>query len=636
MKKFKKNIKTMATVAMAAVTLVSCNYLDIVPPATPDFKDTMKDRDATLGFLYSCYAGLRSWANSKPESYLSASDEFVEPMEYGYAFSYYNFNQVTPTEHNDLGPWVNIYNNLGQCHLFTKYLPVLNPEQVTEEDRTRWMAEIKFLEAIYHNILLDAYGPIPLVTGYIPQNTAKTGFPGRSPYDACVDSISKWYDEAAQTLPATVSTEELGRGTSTACYALKAKLLVHAASPLWNGHFPYPTWKNKDGKLLVSNTYDASKWQRALEACNKAIEYATTTGQRSLFDMKTSESLRKLDKLPLPTYEGEDTTFSKHVMQMRYLTTSTEEEGNHEVIFGVVVDADAHIRTGMPHGCLVKNDGNAIGGWAGLSPTLNAIESFYTKDGKLPKDDPNFYNESEWFESAGIKGKERIIKLNAYREPRFYAWVTFDGDEYSQVISNGKPLVCNYLKSDKAYQGYNPTLYQRDNSQTGFNMKKNVQPNFKWTGTGSNNMRIVPQTVIRLADLYLLRAECYANLGQTDKAIGDLNIIRERAGVPDLTAADVTSEHPIVEWVHNERFSELFFEGERAQDLRRWMLAPQYLGANVRKGLNALSKADPSFAEFNTPKKIDQPFQWSNRMYLIPVAVSEVYSNPQLVQAPGY
>ena len=49
------------------------------------------------------------------------------------------------------------------------------------------------------------------------------------------------------------------------------------------------------------------------------------------------------------------------------------------------------------------------------------------------------------------------------------------------------------------------------------------------------------------------------------------------------------------------------------------MLAPQYLGANARKGLNALGKADPSFAEFNTPKKIDQPFQWSNRMYLIPV-----------------
>jgi hypothetical protein len=512
----------------------------------------------------------------------------------------------------------------------------LNPDGVTEEDKTRWRAEIKFLDAIYHHILLEAYGPIPLVTHYIPQNTPKEDFPGRSPYDACVDSISKWYDEAAEILPATVSTEELGRATSTACKALKAKLLVVAASPLWNGSFPYPNWSNKDGSRLVSTTYDRSKWEKALEACDEAIEFATTEGNRSLFSMATSENLRQLDRLPLPTYEGEDSTFSKHVMQMRYLSTSTEDEGNHETIFGIVTTSDDKIVTGMPHGCLVKSDGNPVGGWAGLSPTLNAMEHFYTRNGKLPKDDPDFYNESEWFESAGINGKERIIKLNVYREPRFYAWVTFDGDEYSQVISNGQPLVCNYLKSGKAYQGYAPTYFQRDNSQTGFNMKKNVQPNFKWTAQGSNNIRITPTSVIRLAELYLLRAECEANLGQTEQAIANLNIVRNRAGVPSLTTADITDEHPILEWVQNERSIELFFEGVRGQDLRRWMLAPKYLGANVRRSLNAIEKPDPSFEEFNTPIIIDQPFQWHNRMYVLPIAVSEVYSNPNLVQAPGY
>jgi hypothetical protein len=53
-------------------------------------------------------------------------------------------------------------------------------------------------------------------------------------------------------------------------------------------------------------------------------------------------------------------------------------------------------------------------------------------------------------------------------------------------------------------------------------------------------------------------------------------------------------------------------------------------------GLNAMEKEDPSFTEFNTPTKVNQSFQWANRMYLLPIASSELYSNPQLVQAPGY
>ena len=53
------------------------------------------------------------------------------------------------------------------------------------------------------------------------------------------------------------------------------------------------------------------------------------------------------------------------------------------------------------------------------------------------------------------------------------------------------------------------------------------------------------------------------------------------------------------------------------------------------KGLDAIRKS-PGFTTFNTVVSISQPFEWNDRMYLLPVSNDEVYSNPNLVQAPGY
>jgi hypothetical protein len=96
-----------------------------------------------------------------------------------------------------------------------------------------------------------------------------------------------------------------------------------------------------------------------------------------------------------------------------------------------------------------------------------------------------------------------------------------------------------------------------------------------------------------------------------------------------------TSGKSLVQHVLEERFIELYQEGHRYYDIRRYVKGSEYLSSNCYQGLNAMI-VGPSFEVFNTPTHINQPFSWDNRLYLMPISNKEIYANPQMVQAPGY
>ena len=87
----KLSIKRTASILLASCCLVSCNYLDVIPPATPDFDDTMKDVDLTLDFLYTCYGGV---PRSEPfyfKAYERGNDENAFPTySVGDGFSFFS------------------------------------------------------------------------------------------------------------------------------------------------------------------------------------------------------------------------------------------------------------------------------------------------------------------------------------------------------------------------------------------------------------------------------------------------------------------------------------------------------------------------------------------------------------------
>ena len=629
-------IKRLSVLLLAAAA-ASCSYLDVIPPEQQTLDDTMKDATAVEAWLYSCYGEAPYLSRIE---YLCSTDEWCLPTifnDYGQVIAWNQLNSSSVWQGNAT-TWTGVYSTLGQCNLFPKRLAEAEPLGVTEDMKSEYRAEISFLVAYCHMRALQQYGPIPIIDYFIPQNTPLTDIPGRSHFDYCVDYIARKFDEAVEGgyLPA-YREQEWGRATSSAALALKARLLVYAASDLWNVGFPDRNWKNTKfetpgyGYELVSHTYDEGKWERALKACNEAITHATTLGGHKLMQVSDIRSGRpsQVPKYYIPDNTSDD--FEEHVRLMGFLLHTTPAEGNMEYIWGTRHNwLDA--RYSMPLRIIQQNN-SWVSGYSLMAPTLYSMEHFYTSRGKLPENDPEFPSKTEWLTSAGVSGRPDITKLCVDREPRFYAWMAFDGGEYLPKIQNGKSMTLN-MRSSSA-QGWT-TGANRNCSVTGFLSKKFVNPDIVYTNTGGGPTNYV-KPFIRLAELYLLRAECYAALDQTDLAIEDLNVVRSRAGVPDLTK-DMIEESgmTITDWVRNERFIELWAEGMRYWDLRRWKIAPQQMKAGAREGLNVMSKYDPTFEEFNVRTKIDQPFTWNDRMYLYPVYIDEVYSNPQMVQAPGY
>ena len=626
-------LKYFLQVFLSMSLLSACNYLEVIPPEQANLDDTMKDANAVRNFLYSCYNGVENTITMDNPSV----DETTNSIELNSGLQRLSYNQLSSSA-KDYGCWDNAYNAIGQCHLFLQQLEKSNPLGVDEAMKTQYRAEVNFLIAYYHFRLLVDYGPIPIIDHFMSMATPVSEIPGRSHFDYVVDFICKKCDEAATDLPAYRTTSEWGRATSSICYALKARLLLYAASDLWNGSFPYKDWKNKNyetpgyGKELVSNSYEPEKWRRALEACDYALKWAEDNGGNKLLLVDNMPSrVANLKDPYIP--ENSDEDFVAHVKLMSLVLQSTPDEGNFEYLWGIVPYIAIGFWSPLPLNIIERN-GSWVSGYSQMAPTLYTIEHFCTKNGKLPENDEKFVDKSDWLKSAGVSGRSDIINLCVGREPRFYAWMAFDGGEYTQQLVNGKSLQLNMKSSSK--QGRSPQV-NRNYSPTGFLSKKFVEPDLNFTSesSGEGNNVNYPIPLFRLAELYLNRAECYAALDMTKEALADINTIRRRAGVLELKESDL-DVMPLMDWIRNERFVELWGEGHRYYDVRRWMIAPERLKAGAREGLNVLAKYDPSFDEFNVRTRINQPFMWDNRMYILPVYADEVYSNPQMIQAPGY
>lgn len=133
--------------------------------------------------------------------------------------------------------------------------------------------------------------------------------------------------------------------------------------------------------------------------------------------------------------------------------------------------------------------------------------------------------------------------------------------------------------------------------------------------------------IFRLADIILLKAEALAHTGDLTGAMSLVNQIRTRVTLPNVAPA--TSQDDAINKILNERFVELAFEGHRWFDLKR-----------EGKSIEILSQQTYPVYNPNTQTSTDTPMPYVNNIttkdLVLPVPQSELDSNPNLTQNPGY
>ncbi|MDD4362864.1 MAG: RagB/SusD family nutrient uptake outer membrane protein [Atribacterota bacterium] len=256
----------------------------------------------------------------------------------------YNVGGMTPSHGDFYGLWNNVQNNGidGSGLRGAGYYPAIkrtnlffaniDNSDIDDAVKNRMIGEMKFLRAYAYFKLSNLYGGVPLVTRTYELNDDFAV--ARSSYEECMEFVVNELDEAANLLPLTYSTDEIGRITKGAAMAAKARALLYIASPLHN----------------PGN--DQSKWQKA-EAATKAV-----------IDLGIYELY--------PDYRES------------YLETALY---NSEIIWNRLFNNQLFYENQIPD---LSHQPNGYHGFAHVVPLHNMVQCYEMTSGLLPLDDPDY------------------------------------------------------------------------------------------------------------------------------------------------------------------------------------------------------------------------------------------------------
>lgn len=651
------NTHTVLCFLFGSILLASCDYLDIYPDEGATEEDMSADRNSAYNFMYSCYSYLPMPVSHDYSLDLLTGDEVSTTM------TQYNWYYMTSGNYSASNPWVSywddLYKGIRQCFIFDSKLEDASQfPGLADNDRQDYRAQVKFLIGYYHFLLARCYGPIILIRETPSATTAPEDYLGRSPYDECVNYICKSFQDAIDMgLPATRSGDravEFGLATSVAAKAMIAKMRLYAASDLFNGKKDiFQSIKNPDGTELMS-VNDPGKWDTARKAYEEAIALAISTGY-ALYDKSDANKNKN-------AYPEDPVIRALRYTATDYTSTDVAVGGNSEVIW-------ADCRTQSDWGIQACSTPFVSGvAYNNIAPTLTMLKRFYTKKGLPIEEDPDFDSDpTTMFEPTIVDEAHKeeadlgaeTSKFNLDREPRYYAWIAFQGGFY-EIISpsnngafNNDPsyrkysgsakgkLVCDFMLGGNCSRGTVSAERGADYSLTGFLNKKMVDPDRSQTANGFAK-KFYPWPLIRLSELYLGYAEACIECGDAYFATAKTYIdkVRERAGLKGIDASWTKAKHPekantqdgLRDIVRQERLVELYLENQNFWDIRRWLLGGKYFNVSS-EGLNIEAT---NIDDFCTVTIITQPRAFDEYQALMPIPVADVNKNAQLVQNPGY
>ena len=580
-------IKYLTIGLMATTMLASCaDILDKKPLTEISDNDLWSDPALLKAFVNSRYNQVG--VNGAESMQSSIVDE--TELTWLRGCETHNFARVSPT---DLGrmngawwgwdnrSWSTKWTNISNCNIF--FERVDNVGFTDETEKTKLVGQVRFIRAFEYWDLIARWGAMPIITKSFSINDREEIVgQKRNTYKECIDFLVSELNQAAKELPANWSGDDYGRATSVAALALKSRILLYAASPLMNEDVKIPE--------VGYTTPEPDRWQKAAKAATEALDAAQAAGYE-LYNQNGD---------PSKNYQlifMDNTAANKETLFARMGTSSAEGESISS--------------------CDQYNNPNGYGGWGGNCPLQELVDAYeVVKDGVASKFDWN--NPEE--------------KANPYanRDPRFYATILYDGakwmtrnvETYFDVDNNGTII-----------GGGKDTKYGNDSwnaSPTGYNMKKFMDEGYalnSWNFCARNWIHL------RMAELYLNKAEALYNIGDEEGAREALKPVRERAGMPAVTATGAD----LLEAIKNERRIEFAFEEHRYFDVRRWKEAPKYFGSTVHAiTIKKYPDGKKTYEVDKLRSDVGGDRKWDDKMYWLPITKAEMDKNPNLVQNPGY
>lgn len=641
--------KIFSIIALSILTGCT-DFLDVVPDNIATIEMAFNNRTNAEKYLATCYSYIPLYGAQRDNPGLTSGNDIwfytMEDASFNnkWSFGIANGLQNTSDPLNNYWDGGNggkqLYRAIRDCNIFIENVSDRTKvADLDETERRRWIAEIKVMKAFYHYYLFQLYGPIPIVDVNLPISAPEEEVRiKRDKIETVVSYIVDLINEAVTDLPLKIYNEatEMGRITQPAALAIKAKTLLLAASPLFNGNTDYANFKDKNGEPFFPQTNDANKWKIASDACKEALDVALKAGH-DLYDFKEET----LENLP------ENLMYSMNVRK------AVTERFNKELVWGCGKSYTYDLQCMCQPRILLFHGEKQNTCKGAYSPTLDIAEMFYSNNGVPIEEDKewaanNSYNNR--YETAVatatdkyfIKEGYQTVKLHFNREPRFYGTLGFDGSSW---YGHGKEHADDlyYLEAKKGQITGQSQL--ANYSVTGYYAKKLVY----YKNIISESSAVIeeyPFPIVRLADLYLMYAEALNEATDNGEFVpkevyDNIDIIRKRSGLEGVVDSwskySINPEKPSTkegmrEIIRKERQIELALEGSRFHDLRRWKLARStYNNALVR----GWSIDQETTEDYYVIRNIAQ-MKYVQKDYLWPLKYDDIINNPNLIQNPGW
>ena len=624
-----KNLKlTIGLIAILIVAGISCKreFLNVQPKDKVSSELTWGDAALSQAFVFGIYSAF-GYGGFEEQALAAYTDEAM------FTHAGRNINTFTQGTENASNlawisgtyGWNNMYKVIRAANVAIERLPTATFTDAVLKDRL--LGETYFLRAYYYQQLLRFYGGVPLIDKPYGLNDDFTI--ARNTYKECVDFIVADLDKAAQLLDGKPSTP--GRTSKLAAMALKARVLLYAASDLHDG----PTAKAKSTVLAAYANLDilaypagdrTARWQAAKAAAKAVIDAGKGYKLDLAAPATAEEGKNNYISIALggQSASGDAAAAVELILQRTHTALYTEEDG--------------WPLGGIHYG--INNGPNGYHNWAGNTPIQQLVDDYEMMDG----------TKFDWTNPAH--------KADPYtnRDPRFYGTILYDGagwkprpadvagaDPVNQVqtgyYDNGSGGSINGIDTRES------PVENWNGSRTHYYTRKFIDPN-PALADNQSNAQVIPWPFIRYTEMVLNYAEACIALGEEAEAKTWLNKIRFRSGMPAITDAGAA----LVDRYRNERRIELAYEEHRYHDARRWMIPAQTVGRGIKAiKVTAKLKAGKSpLVPYRYDKTVydytytvvdnteNETRVWNDKMYYRAINKEEVKKNNKLVNNPGF